>query len=214
MSAKEEEEHPSNLIPELLRLFYSLGWVTGTGGGISIKHDHKVYIAPSGVQKERVKEEDMFIYTEDEQLVHSPSKSHLRPSACTPLFFNAYRVGAGAVIHTHSMHAMLVTLLYDKEFRITHQEMIKGIKGHGYHDELVVPIIENTAHESDLKESMDQAIKAYPKATAVLVRRHGVYVWGSTWEEAKTQTECYDYLFEAAIKMKQLGLDPNQRPHA
>jgi hypothetical protein len=76
------------------------------------------------------------------------------------------------------MHAMLVTLLYDKEFRITHMEMIKGIKGLGYHDELVVPIIENTAHEADLKESMDQAIKAYPKATAVLVRRHGVYIWG------------------------------------
>lgn len=31
-----------------------------------------------------------------------------------------------------------------------HMEIIKGMKGHGYHDELVVPIIENTAHESDL----------------------------------------------------------------
>lgn len=29
--------HPANLIPELCRLFYTLGWVTGTGGGISIK---------------------------------------------------------------------------------------------------------------------------------------------------------------------------------
>ena len=31
------QEHPRNLIPELLRLFYQLDWVTGTGGGISIK---------------------------------------------------------------------------------------------------------------------------------------------------------------------------------
>lgn len=30
-------EHPRNLIPELCRLFYSLGWVTGTGGGVTIK---------------------------------------------------------------------------------------------------------------------------------------------------------------------------------
>lgn len=29
--------HPANLIPELCRLFYTIGWVTGTGGGISIR---------------------------------------------------------------------------------------------------------------------------------------------------------------------------------
>jgi len=69
---------------------------------------------------------------------------------------------AGAVIHTHSKHAVIVTLLYEKEFVITHQEMIKGIaKGHGkgatylqYFDTLVVPIIENTPHERDLKDRM------------------------------------------------------------
>jgi methylthioribulose-1-phosphate dehydratase len=67
--------------------------------------------------------------------------------------------GAGAVIHTHSQHAVMATLLFEKEFRITHQEMIKGIKkGWGpnakslnYYDELIVPIIENTNREQDLK---------------------------------------------------------------
>lgn len=29
--ASDDPEHPANLIPELLRLFYRLGWVTGTG---------------------------------------------------------------------------------------------------------------------------------------------------------------------------------------
>lgn len=37
-------------------------------------------------------------------------------------------------------------------------EMIKGIDGHGYHDELVVPIIENTAHEGELTESLSEAV--------------------------------------------------------
>ena len=34
--AEEDDEHPTRLIPELCRLFYHMGWVTGTGGGISI----------------------------------------------------------------------------------------------------------------------------------------------------------------------------------
>lgn len=35
-------------------------------------------------------------------------------------------------------------------------------------------------------------IEAYPKATAVLVRNHGVYIWGDSWIHAKTQV-CASY---------------------
>ena len=37
-------------------------------------------------------------------------------------------------------------------------EMRKGIQGHGYYDELVVPIIENTAHERELTDSLAEAV--------------------------------------------------------
>lgn len=39
-------------------------------------------------------------------------------------------------------------------------EMIKGIKGHGYYDELVIPIIENTAYEYELTESLAKAVRS------------------------------------------------------
>jgi len=100
--------------------------------------------------------------------------------------------GAGAVIHTHSKDAVLVTLLCEKEFRMSHQEMIKGIWNPGlgrynnYNEEIVVPIIENTCWESELEDSLHEAILKYPNTSAVLVRRHGIYVWGSTWKQAKT----------------------------
>jgi ribulose-5-phosphate 4-epimerase/fuculose-1-phosphate aldolase len=71
------------------------------------------------------------------------------------------------------MNALLATLCFEDEVRLTHLEMIKGIAGHGYHDELVIPIIENTAQECDLADSMSEAIERYPKSVAVLVRRHG-----------------------------------------
>lgn len=112
------------------------------------------------------------------------------------------------MLHSHGVSCNLVTLLFaDKsEFRITRQEMIKGIDGYGYFDELVIPIIENTAWEHELADSLGEAIAKYPKACAVLVRQHGMYVWGNTWEQAKRHGECLHYLFEVMIKAHGLGL--------
>lgn len=56
-----DPEHPANHICTLCAKFYSLGWVTGTGGGTSIRHGDKIYIAPSGVQKELMRPTDMFV---------------------------------------------------------------------------------------------------------------------------------------------------------
>ena len=59
-----------------------------------------------------------------------PVEKNFKPSQCTPLFMNAYLMrNAGAVIHTHSKNCVMATLLYSETtFRITHQEMIKGIR--------------------------------------------------------------------------------------
>ncbi|XP_065180302.1 methylthioribulose-1-phosphate dehydratase-like [Sycon ciliatum] len=198
------ENHPRILIPMLCEQFYHMGWVTGTGGGISIKHEDLIYIAPSGVQKERIQPKDMFIMDENGKELERPANPALTPSQCTPLFMNAYLMRrADAVIHTHSESAVLVTQLFagQPHFQIQSQEMIKGIlkyttgKPHVYPEKLIVPIIENTPFERDLRDSMAKAMEKYPDTYAVLVRDHGVYVWGPTWEKAKTMCECYDYLF-------------------
>lgn len=121
---------------------------------------------------------------------------------------------AGAVMHSHSMNAVLATMLDPtaSTFSCTHLEMMKGIVGHGFYDSMEVPIIENTARECELTERMRLAMLAHPRASAVLVRRHGVYVWGKTWIEAKTQAECYDYLFGIAVKMAGMGVDARLAP--
>lgn len=54
---------------------------------------------------------------------------------------------------------MIPCSLYN--LQITHMEMIKGIQGHGYYDELVIPIIENTAHERELTESLAEAVRNF-----------------------------------------------------
>jgi len=196
-----------SLICDLARSFYDLGWVSGTGGGICIRDGDHVVVAPSGVQKERMRPEQMFTMALDGAVVSRPSDPSLHPSECSSLFLKAINLrNAGAVIHSHSIHAMAATLLFEKEFSISHLEMIKGIQGMGYHDTLVVPIIDNTARECDLAEALEQAILRYPSTSAVLVRRHGVYVWGPDWVRAKTHAECYEYLFRAAVEMRRLGI--------
>jgi methylthioribulose-1-phosphate dehydratase len=136
-----------------------------------------VYIAPSGVQKERILPKHIFVlpFPQPEPSPHTdriflrrPSQN-LKESACTPLFWNAFDLrDAGSCIHTHSQHAVLATLLWPESvFKISHQEMIKGVRVGGtgralsYLDTLVVPIIENTPNEEDLKDSMAEVWHRY-----------------------------------------------------
>jgi methylthioribulose-1-phosphate dehydratase len=148
-----------------------------------------------------------------------PGKPRLKLSQCAPLFQLAFSLrGAGACIHTHDISAVMCTLQQNAaEFSITHQEMIKGVEGHGFLDTVTVPIIENTPHECELADSLELAMRSYPSSNAVLVRRHGVFVWGASWEAAKIQAECYHYLFDLAVRMRGAGLDPavqNRVPEA
>ena len=199
-------ENVRELICQLCRQFYSLGWVSGTGGGISIRDGDKIYMAPSGVQKERIEPEDIYVLDLQGNVIEGPEEEYC-VSACKPLFMNAYRLrGAGAVIHSHSLNAMLATLISDSVFRVTGLEMMKGIEGMSIYDTLEVPIVGNTPHESQLTDSMALAMRQFPKTQAVLVKGHGVYVWGKDWKQAKTQAECYDYLFAAAVEMHRLQL--------
>lgn len=193
----------------------------------------RAFIAPSGVQKERVKSSNIFITDLDGNILERPANKELALSQCTPMFLLSFQQrGAGACLHSHSKHAVLATMLNDKEFRIKDMEMIKAIRNweekRNYHnyEEIVVPIIENTASEYDLKvtsisfiflfscfisylkilfsisqDRFQKALTDYPATSAVLVRNHGVYVFGPTWESTKSMAESYDYLFELACLM-------------
>ncbi|KAJ3615660.1 hypothetical protein Zmor_012392 [Zophobas morio] len=206
------------LVSRLCQQFYSQGWVSGTGGGISIRvpSKHCFVVAPSGVQKERLSSEDMYVISDvDGSVIEAPVQKPwparaVKCSECLPLLTSAFELrNANAVLHSHSIESVMVTLLEadSTEFRCTNLEMIKGIKGHGYADMLVVPIIENTPREHELVHALRKAILKYPRSNAVLVRRHGVYIWGDDWISAKTQAECYHYLFQAYVEARKFNID-------
>jgi methylthioribulose-1-phosphate dehydratase len=94
----------------------------------------------------------------------------------------------------------MATLLWEGDvWKISHQEMIKGVRIAGtgkalsYLDTLVLPIIENTPDEEDLKDGMEAAMRKYPDAAGVLVRRHGVYVWGECLRQMRLFWKVTDF---------------------
>lgn len=200
-------------IPAMCREFYRLGWVSGTGGGISVRRNDIVYMAPSGVQKEKITGEDLFILSLQGEILSRPANTALKLTECAPLFNAAYELrDAGAVLHSHSSNVVLATFLAERkeeglsELSFTRLEMIKGIQGHGYFDTYVLPVIDNTARECDLTDALRRAIERYPQSPAVAVRDHGIYVWGRNEDHAKTQAECIDYLCEITWKKRSIGL--------
>lgn len=115
---------------------------------MSIRAGEVIVMAPSGVQKERMQPQHMFVVDKQGTVLHTgeadPNGTPLKLSECAPLFLAAYELrNAGAVLHSHSMDAMLATLLPGtqavhksaatggefSEFQVTCLEMIKGIKG-------------------------------------------------------------------------------------
>jgi methylthioribulose-1-phosphate dehydratase len=179
------------LIAQLCEFFYRQGWATGTGGGCSIrvrddKGTWRVFVAPSGIQKEDMIWQDIFELDMDRHVTVPPITPGLRQSACTPLWYVVYkhRPNAACVIHTHSMAAVQATLINEKaaSLDLTHLEMLKGVGGHAYDDLLQVPIIDNRPTEDLLADQLEAAVIAYPKCNAALVRRHGMY---ASWQGSR-----------------------------
>lgn len=180
-----------------------------------------IYVTPSGVQKELMKPRDLHVLTKGKgknqyDSVYTPP---LKISDCSPLFLACHESKqAKAVIHTHSQNAVLITLLFDKEFNISNMEQIKAMPSGkvdpttgkqinlSFNDNLCIPIIDNKPHEHDLLAALEQTFNDYPSACAVLVRRHGLFVWGPSVDKAKIYNESIDYLLGLAIKMHQLNI--------
>lgn len=95
-----------SLVAELCRLFYDQGWVSGTGGGISIRAStDEIVMAPSGVQKERMDAEDMFVLNAAGEVVHTPVAKPApnrapKLSECSPLFMAVSDASSNAASNT------------------------------------------------------------------------------------------------------------------
>ena len=193
--------------------FYRRGWVLGTSGNLSavVERDPlRLAMTPSGVDKGALPAGHILMIDEEARVV---SKHDARPSDESPLHIRVVRErGAGAVLHTHSIWSTLLSDLHADRggLAIEGYEMLKGLAGVKTHEHREwLPILENSQDMPALAESMAETLRQHQDAHGFLLRRHGLYTWGSDLAQAKRHVEILEFLLEAAGRGGSIAGKPN-----
>lgn len=182
----------------------SKGWLPATSGNLSVKVSGQpltIAVTRSGADKQQLQDGDVLLVDEHQQLLYP---STFKPSAETVVHIELYKaLGCGAVLHVHTIYNNLAS---DLDFEQGHvkfsgHELLKALNHWEVDASLEVPIVENHHDIPALAQAVRGAVK--PGVPAVLVRRHGIYVWGDSAEEAKRFLEALEFLFKYEIKRRQ-----------
>ena len=191
-------------LASIARSFYLRGWLVGTSGNLSAVVDReplRLAMSPSGVDKGELRAEQILMIDEDARVV---SEHAAKPSDECPLHLRIVKeVGAGAVVHTHSIWNTILSDLYSAEggIAIEGYEMLKGLQGVSTHQHSEwLPIIENSQDMLALADSIGDTLRKHKDAHGFLLRRHGLYSWGNDLPQAKRHVEIFEFLLEAVAR--------------
>jgi len=183
-------------------LFYDRGWSVGTSSNYSVvlnREPFRLLITASGRDKRRLGADDFVVVDDRGQAV---SAGEGKPSAETLLHVvAAQQPGVGAVLHTHSVWATILSDLHHAAggLPIEGYEMLKGLAGITTHEHrLWLDIFENSQDIPDLSRQVQKrfADTDRPMRHGFLLRRHGLYTWGRDLDEARRHIEILEFLLE------------------
>lgn len=179
------------------RSFHARGWAPATSGNYSAvlgRDPLRLAISASGIDKSAMTAGDVVVVDAN----GTPEAGHARPSDEAAVHLAVVRQrGAGAVLHTHSVWATLLSDGAAGEVVLEGFELLKGLAGVKTHDHVErVPVVDNQQDYGRLAESVAAALCAHPTCHGLLMRGHGLYAWGSDVEEARRHVEALEFLFE------------------
>jgi methylthioribulose-1-phosphate dehydratase len=131
-----------------------------------------------------------------------------KPSAETALHLAIYRLapGAQAVLHTHSIGAVVISRLVGATLRLEGYELLKAFPGVVTHASAVdLPVFDNTQDMTALARDVEAKLDEQP-APAFLIRDHGLYGWGRSMDEALNVIEAAETLIACELELM------NRRP--
>lgn len=202
----------TNLTRELIecgRDFHHRGWSLGTSSNYSVvleRHPLKLLMTGSGFDKGRLQPDQFVMVDGQAQLV---SSGELKPSAEALLHTVLAQHGAGAVLHTHSVAATVLSEHFVKQggLRIAGYEMLKGLSGIQTHEaEAWIEIYPNTQDIASLATVIAKRLQdtANPLRHGFLMAGHGLYTWGKDIAAARRQVEVLEFLFEVVTQKRLL----------
>lgn len=187
--------------------FAGLGWMRGTSGNLSVtlrSDPLRLAVTASGRDKGLLRAQDVVVVDADGAAVPDQPRPDQRPSAEAGLHARIARVaGAGAVVHVHVLAPVLAAERWPGGVVLRDLEMLKGL-GRGAHDDVVtVPVVANSQDMTWLGDRFEDGFEA--ATPALIVARHGVYVWGDDLEQARHRAECLEWLVSFTLAANQAG---------
>ncbi|WML56993.1 methylthioribulose 1-phosphate dehydratase [Neobacillus sp. PS2-9] len=177
-------------------------WFMGTSGNLAIKvsdHPLQFLVTASGKDKRKRTSEDFLLVDEFGRPVE---ETHLKPSAETLLHVEIYRkTNAGCSLHVHTIDNNVISEVYGDHGEVTFkgQELIKAFDKWEEDAVLKIPIIRNYAHIPTLANKFSENVSE--DSGAVLIRNHGITVWGRNAFEAKKILEASEFLFRYQLRL-------------
>jgi methylthioribulose-1-phosphate dehydratase len=180
----------------LARACAGRGSVPATSGnfsGVVSRKPLRLAITPSGVDKSTLVPEAFLEIDAAGAVVRGTG----RPSAEAAIHLTIVRArNAGAVAHTHSLWATLLSERGDT-VAIEGFEMLKALDGVTSHEHReVLPVVANAQDWTQGARRVEEALARQPEAHGLLIRGHGLYTWGRDSAEARRHVEALEYLLE------------------
>ncbi|MFI0462877.1 MULTISPECIES: methylthioribulose 1-phosphate dehydratase [Saccharopolyspora] len=177
-----------------------LGWMRGTSGNLSVtlqREPLRLAVTASGLDKGELTGEDVVVVDSAGAAVPDQPNPAQRPSAEAGLHARIAAVaGAGAVVHVHMLSAVVAGQRWPGGVVLRDLEMLKGL-GRRDDDVMTVPVVPNSQDMGVLGDAFEAGFDA--ATPAVIVARHGLYVWGRDLVQARHRTECLDWLFQFTL---------------
>lgn len=192
-------------IIEAGRFLYGRGWSPATSSNYSARLDAtRALLTVSGKHKGQLTEDDVLAT----DLSGNSLEQGKKPSAETLLHTQLYawRADIGAVLHTHSVNATVLSrLIPGDRLELEDYELQKAFAGVTTHEgRVIVPIFDNDQDIARLAGQVQQWLDAHPDCVGYLIRGHGLYTWGPQMSDALRQIEAFEFLFECELKTRQV----------